>query len=57
LLCVVTPAYKESPSLHAIRGTLVAGLLSLMVVAPEIGGIQMQVTGVLGEYLWRRSAS
>jgi dolichol-phosphate mannosyltransferase len=37
----------------ALTGNLVQGWSSLMVVVLVIGGIQMLMMGVLGEYLWR----
>ncbi|HYL78869.1 MAG TPA: glycosyltransferase family 2 protein [Bryobacteraceae bacterium] len=39
--------------IHAIRGAPMAGWASLMVVVLVIGGIQMLMMVVLGEYLWR----
>jgi glycosyltransferase involved in cell wall biosynthesis len=37
----------------ALRGSPVQGWASLMVVVLVVGGIQMLMMGVLGEYLWR----
>jgi len=38
---------------NALSGRTVQGWSSLMVVVLVIGGIQMLMAGVLGEYLWR----
>jgi dolichol-phosphate mannosyltransferase len=38
---------------NALSGTPVQGWSSLMVVTLIVGGIQMLMMGVLGEYLWR----
>jgi polyisoprenyl-phosphate glycosyltransferase len=38
---------------HALAGNVVQGWSSLMVVVLIVGGIQMLMMGVLGEYLWR----
>lgn len=39
--------------ISSLRGGSVAGWSSLMVVVLAVGGIQMLMMGVLGEYLWR----
>jgi dolichol-phosphate mannosyltransferase len=39
--------------INALAGHPVQGWASLMVVLLVIGGIQMLMMGVLGEYLWR----
>lgn len=39
--------------INSLTGTPVRGWASLMVVVLVIGGIQMLMMGVLGEYLWR----
>lgn len=39
--------------LHALQGRPVQGWASLMVVVLVVGGIQMLMMGVLGEYVWR----
>jgi dolichol-phosphate mannosyltransferase len=39
--------------LHALQGNPVPGWASLMVVVLVVGGIQMLMLGVLGEYVWR----
>jgi polyisoprenyl-phosphate glycosyltransferase len=39
--------------LHLIVGHPVQGWTSLMVVVLSLGGVQMLMLGVLGEYLWR----
>jgi len=36
-----------------LAGSWVAGWSSLMVVVLIIGGLQMAMLGILGEYLWR----
>jgi polyisoprenyl-phosphate glycosyltransferase len=38
---------------NAIRGQPVEGWSSLMVAVMVIGGFQMLMLGVLGEYIWR----
>jgi dolichol-phosphate mannosyltransferase len=38
---------------HALQGRPVQGWASLMVVVLVVGGIQMLMMGVLGEYVWR----
>lgn len=38
---------------YALRGNTVPGWSSLMIVVLVIGGVQMVMLGVLGEYLWR----
>jgi dolichol-phosphate mannosyltransferase len=39
--------------IHAIAGNPVEGWTSLMVIVLVLGGVQMLMMGVLGEYLWR----
>jgi len=39
--------------IHALRGSPVSGWSSLMVVVLVMGGLQMIMMGILGEYLWR----
>ena len=39
--------------LNALHGGLVQGWSSLMVVVLVVGGLQMLMMGMLGEYLWR----
>jgi glycosyltransferase involved in cell wall biosynthesis len=39
--------------LHALQGNPVPGWASRMVVVLVVGGIQMLMLGVLGEYVWR----
>ena len=47
-------AYAVFIVVHTLQsGTPVAGWSSLMIVVLAIGGIQMTMLGVLGEYLWR----
>jgi dolichol-phosphate mannosyltransferase len=38
---------------NAIHGDPVQGWSSLMVVVLVVGGLQMIMMGILGEYLWR----
>lgn len=38
---------------HSMQGRVVPGWASLMVVILVVGGIQMLMMGVLGEYVWR----
>jgi hypothetical protein len=45
--------YAVFVAIHAIRGAPMPGWASLMVVVLVIGGIQMLMMGVLGEYVWR----
>jgi dolichol-phosphate mannosyltransferase len=45
--------YAALVIVNAMRGNPVQGWSSLMVVGLLIGGIQMLMMGVLGEYLWR----
>ena len=45
--------YAVVVAINALTGTPPAGWSSLMVVVLLIGGMQMVMFGVLGEYLWR----
>ncbi len=45
--------YAALVILNSLRGAPVQGWSSLMVVVLLVGGIQMVMMGVLGEYLWR----
>jgi glycosyltransferase involved in cell wall biosynthesis len=45
--------YTASVVADYIRGTTAPGWASLMVVVLILGGVQMLMLGVLGEYLWR----
>jgi dolichol-phosphate mannosyltransferase len=45
--------YAAYVVIHAMRGSPVEGWSSLMVVVLVLGGFQMLMMGVLGEYLWR----
>jgi polyisoprenyl-phosphate glycosyltransferase len=45
--------YAAFVAIHALTGNPVQGWTSLMIVVMVIGGIQMLMMGVLGEYLWR----
>ena len=46
-------AYALIVIVNALTGTPPAGWTALMVIVLVIGGIQMLMMGVLGEYLWR----
>lgn len=46
-------AYAAHIIYNAFTGTPVEGWSSLMVVVLVVGGVQMLMMGVLGEYLWR----
>ena len=46
-------AYAGLVIFNALRGNPVEGWSSLIVVVLLVGGIQMVMMGVLGEYLWR----
>lgn len=46
-------AYALFVAWNAITGVPVTGWSSLMIVVLVIGGLQMLLMGVLGEYLWR----
>jgi dolichol-phosphate mannosyltransferase len=45
--------YAAAVAINALRGRPVAGWSSLMVVVLVLGGFQLIMMGVLGEYLWR----
>lgn len=45
--------YAAVVALNFVRGDPVEGWSSLMVVVLLVGGLQMVMMGVLGEYLWR----
>jgi polyisoprenyl-phosphate glycosyltransferase len=54
--CVVAMigfVYAATVIVNAIVGAPVAGWTSLIVIVLILGGIQMLMMGVLGEYLWR----
>jgi dolichol-phosphate mannosyltransferase len=53
LVAVAGFAYAGVVVANAINGRPAEGWSSLMVVVLVIGGIQMLMMGVLGEYLWR----
>lgn len=53
LFAVLGLIYALVVIVHALRGNPVQGWASLMVVVLVVGGIQMVMMGVLGEYLWR----
>jgi dolichol-phosphate mannosyltransferase len=46
-------AYAGIVIINAVRGAPIQGWSSLMVVVLLLGGVQMVLMGVLGEYLWR----
>ena len=46
-------AYASLVILNFLRGAPVQGWSSLMVAVLVVGGLQMVMMGVLGEYLWR----
>lgn len=46
-------AYAASVVINAMIGHPVAGWTSLIVIVLILGGVQMLMMGVLGEYLWR----
>jgi dolichol-phosphate mannosyltransferase len=45
--------YAGTVIVNALRGDPIQGWSSLMVVVLVLGGVQMVLMGVLGEYLWR----
>ncbi len=53
LLAVAGFAYALFVITHALTGTPAQGWSSLMVVVLLIGGVQMLMLGILGEYVWR----
>ena len=53
LLFVILFLYIISIVISAIHGNPIKGWSSLMVVVLFIGGVQMLMLGILGEYLWR----
>lgn len=53
LVATIGFAYAAFVILNAIFGQPVAGWTSLIVIVLILGGIQMLMMGVLGEYLWR----
>lgn len=53
LTAVLGLFYAAFVAVHALRGSAVQGWASLMVVVLVLGGVQMLMMGVLGEYLWR----
>jgi dolichol-phosphate mannosyltransferase len=53
LVALVGFAYAGVVALNALTGDPAQGWSSLMVVVLIIGGVQMLMMGVLGEYLWR----
>lgn len=46
-------AYAAFIIVHALGGSAVEGWSSLMVVVLVLGGAQLSMLGILGEYLWR----
>ncbi len=54
LVALAGLAYAVGVTIYALRGgPPVQGWASLMVVVLVLGGLQMMMLGVLGEYLWR----
>src|SRR5262249_27959098 len=53
LVALVGFVYAALIIVNALSGHPVEGWSSLMVVILVIGGVQMVMMGVLGEYLWR----
>lgn len=53
LVAVLGFAYAAFVVFNAVAGRPTAGWSSLMVVVLMVGGIQMLMMGILGEYLWR----
>jgi dolichol-phosphate mannosyltransferase len=53
LVATIGFVYAAFVILNAIFGQPVAGWTSLIVIVLILGGIQMLMMGVLGEYLWR----
>jgi len=45
--------YAAVVVVNALRGSPAAGWSSLMVIVLVLGGMQMVMMGVLGEYIWR----
>jgi dolichol-phosphate mannosyltransferase len=53
VVAVLGLLYAGFVLVYALRGNPVPGWASLMIVVLVIGGVQMIMLGVLGEYLWR----
>jgi hypothetical protein len=53
VVAVLGFCYAGFISWHAVSGKPVEGWSSLMVVVLVLGGLQMLIMSVLGEYLWR----
>jgi dolichol-phosphate mannosyltransferase len=53
IMAIVGFLYAGLVVVNALSGRPPAGWASLMVVVLVVGGIQMLMMGVLGEYLWR----
>lgn len=53
IFAVLGLVYAGVVIVNALRGAPVQGWSSLMVVVLVIGGMQMVMMGILGEYLWR----
>ena len=56
LVALVGFLYAAAVIFNAITGNPAQGWSSLMIVVLVIGGIQMLMMGILGEYLWRALA-
>src|ERR1019366_7658466 len=53
IVALVGFLYAGFVFVHAIRGHPIQGWASLMIVVLVVGGMQMIMMGILGEYLWR----
>jgi dolichol-phosphate mannosyltransferase len=53
IVAVIGFIYAIAVIIYALAGNPPSGWTSLMVVLLVIGGVQMLMMGVLGEYLWR----
>jgi len=53
IVSLVGFVYAGIVIIHSLAGTPVPGYPSIIVAILMLGGVQMLMTGVLGEYLWR----
>ncbi|MDO8607350.1 MAG: glycosyltransferase family 2 protein [Phaeospirillum sp.] len=53
LVALAGLAYAGWVALNALTGTPIQGWSSLMIVVLALGGAQMAMLGLLGEYMWR----
>ena len=53
IVAIIGFLYAGVVTVNALAGRPPQGWASLMVVVLVVGGIQMLMMGVLGEYLWR----